>query len=140
MSMMNRCVRLFVLVRPARPERAAWVRAAGLERSHHGRDRGPSENPDGTRNETTVWLAVLDNHGYIRTGDTSWYPNLERKPEIGVRIAGKDYAVTALLVTDQAVIDKVQAEFAHKYGWPDTVRGWIFRSPPHIVRLVPRAP
>jgi hypothetical protein len=97
-----------------------------------------SENSDGSRAETTVWLVVVDNDGYIRTGNTSWYPNLERKPEIGVRINGKDYPVTAQLVTEQSVIDAVVAEFAHKYGWSDTVRGWIIRAKPHIVKLVPR--
>ncbi len=55
-----------------------------------------------------------------------------------MRISGKDYAVTAQPVTDPAVIDKVVAEFNHKYGWSDTIRGWIIRSTPHIVKLVPR--
>ena len=140
---MNRFIRLFVLVSAVLALDALaveatppdWNALAGVEEIQI-----LSENPDGTPQETTVWLAVLDAQGYIRTGNTSWYPNLERKPEIGVRIAGKDYAVTAQLVTDQAVIDKVVAEFNHKYGWPDTIRGWIIRSPPHIVKLVPRTP
>src|SRR6266850_2379281 len=47
-----------------------------------------SENPDATPRETTVWLAVVDGQGFIRTGNTSWYPNLEQRPNIGVRVAG----------------------------------------------------
>src|SRR5215468_210049 len=43
-----------------------------------------SQDADGSAHETTVWLAVVDGQGFIRTGNTSWYPNLERKPEIGV--------------------------------------------------------
>ena len=139
--MMNRLVRLFVLVSGVLALHALavestppdWNALTTVEEIEI-----LSENTDGTREETTVWLVVLDNEGYIRTGDTSWYPNLERKPEIAVRIAGKEYAVTAQLMTDQALIDRVVAEFNHKYGWPDTIRGWIIRSPPHIVKLVPR--
>ncbi len=97
-----------------------------------------SENADGSAQETTVWIVVLDGEGYIRTGNTSWYPNLERKPEIAVRIEGKEYAVTAQPITDQALMDRVEAVFNEKYGWSDTIRGWIFRSTPNIVKLVPR--
>jgi len=99
-----------------------------------------SENPDGTPHETTVWLAVVDDQGFIRTGNTSWYPNLERKPEIAVRVAGKEYAVRAELVKDEALEAKVVAAFNAKYGWQDTFVGWVFRGKPHIVRLAPRAP
>jgi hypothetical protein len=97
-----------------------------------------SENADGTPHETTVWLAVVDGQGFIRTGNTSWYPNLERKPDIAVRIAGKEYAVHAELLTDEALQAKVIAAFNAKYGWQDTVVGWFFRGKPHVVRLAPR--
>ena len=97
-----------------------------------------SENPDGSAQETTVWLVVLDGEGYIRTGNTSWYPNLQRKPEIAVRILDKEYAVTAQPVPDPAQIERVEAVFNQKYGWSDTIRGWIFRGTPNIVKLVPR--
>ncbi|MEX2208841.1 MAG: DUF2255 family protein [Myxococcota bacterium] len=110
-----------------------WAALAGVEEI-----QVLSENPDGAKRETTVWLAVLDGEGYIRTGDTSWYPNLERKPEIAVRIDGREYAVTAQLVSEQTLIDRVVAVFAEKYGWSDTIRGWVIRSAPHIVKLVPR--
>jgi len=98
-----------------------------------------SENPDGTPHETTVWLAVVDGQGYVRTGNTSWYPNLERKPEIGVRVSGKEYAVRAEPIDDTAVREKVMAEFRAKYGWSDRMVGWLFPGNPHIVRLAPRS-
>jgi len=97
-----------------------------------------SENADATPHETTVWLVVVDDQGFIRTGNTSWYPNLERKPDIAVRIAGKEYAVHAELLKDEALEAKVMAAFNAKYGWQDTFVGWIFRGKPHIVRLAPR--
>ena len=99
-----------------------------------------SENADGTPHETTVWLAVVDDQGFIRTGNTSWYPNLERKPDIAVRIAGKEYAVRAELVKDESLEARVIAAFNAKYGWEDSVVGWFFRGKPHIIKLAPRAP
>jgi hypothetical protein len=97
-----------------------------------------SENPDGAARETTVWLAVVDGQGFIRTGDTSWYPNLVRKPEIGVRVDGKEYAVRAELIEDKSLREKVIAEFRRKYGWSDVVVDWLFPGDGHIVRLAPR--
>ncbi|MFI5317546.1 MAG: DUF2255 family protein [Myxococcota bacterium] len=97
-----------------------------------------SENADGTPHETTVWLAVVDQEGFIRTGNTSWYPNLERKPEIAVRIAGKEYAVRAVPIEDEALRERVFAAFRAKYGWSDRMVGWFFPGRPHIVRLAPR--
>lgn len=98
-----------------------------------------SQNPDGTGRATTVWLAVVDGQGFIRTGNTSWYPNLERKPEIGVRVADKEYAVRAELVADAALREKVLAAFRAKYGWSDRFVGWLFPGDPHILRLAPRS-
>jgi hypothetical protein len=97
-----------------------------------------SENPDGTPRETTVWLAVADDQGFIRTGNTSWYPNLERKPEIAVRIDNTEYPVHAELVTDESLREKVMAVFREKYGWSDRFVAWFFPGHPHIVRLAPR--
>jgi len=99
-----------------------------------------SENPDGSARETTVWLAVVDGQGFIRTGNTSWYPNLERKPEIGVRVSGVEYAVRAEPIADESLRARVIAEFRAKYGWSDRMVAWFFPGSPHIVRLAPRAP
>ena len=97
-----------------------------------------SENADGTPHETTVWLAVVDQEGFIRTGNTSWYPNLERKPEISVRVAGREYAVRAVPIEDEDLRARVFAAFRAKYGWSDRMVGWFFPGRPHIVRLAPR--
>jgi len=98
-----------------------------------------SENPDATPRETTVWLAVVDGQGFIRTGNTSWYPNLEQRPSIGVRVAGREYAVRAELIDeDEALRDRVFAAFRAKYGWSDRMVGWFFPGDPHIIRLAPR--
>ena len=42
-------------------------------------------NEDGTPRETTIWLAVVDGQGYIRTGGwTKWGDNVKRDPEIAL--------------------------------------------------------
>ena len=97
-----------------------------------------SENADGTPEEITVWLAVVNGQGFIRTGNTSWYPNLEHKPEIGVRVDGKEYAVRAELIEDPAVREQVIAEFRRKYGWSDVFVDWVFPGDGHVLRLAPR--
>ena len=97
-----------------------------------------SENADGTPEETTVWLAVVNAQGFIRTGNTSWYPNLERKPDIGVRVDGKEYAVRAQLIEDTALREQVIAEFRRKYGWSDVFVDWMFPGDGHVLRLSPR--
>jgi hypothetical protein len=100
-----------------------------------------SEDPDGKPHETTVWLAVVDGQGFIRTGNTAWYPNLERKPEIGVRVDGHEYAVRAHpIVEEKDLRQRVTDEFRRKYGWSDRMVGWFTTGNPRIVRLDPRAP
>jgi hypothetical protein len=135
--------------------RLGAILACALARAAHAREPAPtdwtplaaveevqvlSENPDGSARETTVWLAVVDGQGYIRTGNTSWYPNLERKPEIGVRVSGAEYAVHAEPVEDESLRGQVIAKFREKYGWSDRMVAWFFPGRPHIVKLAPRAP
>ena len=96
---------------------------------------------DGAPRETTVWLVVVDGQGYVRTGDTHWHGNIVRDPKIGVRIADRDYAVTAEHVTDPALREKIEAAFYAKYGFSDTFVGWFTdRTKAQILALVPREP
>jgi hypothetical protein len=120
-------------LRAAEPAPSDWTPLAAIETI-----QVLSENADGTPHETTVWLAVSDGRGFIRTGDTSWYPNLGRKPEIAVRVDGKEYAVRAELVEDQTLHDEVNAVFRAKYGWSDVFVDWLFPGDGHVVRLAPR--
>lgn len=120
-------------LRAAEPAPSDWSPLAAVEEI-----QVLSENPDGTARETTVWLAVADGQGFIRTGNTSWYPNLERKPEIAVRVDGKEYAVRAELIEDPALREKVIAVFRAKYGWSDVFVDWFFPGDGHVMRLAPR--
>ena len=123
---------IFVLTAFAAEAAPDWTSLAGVEEV-----QVLSENPDGTPRETTVWLAVVDGEGFVRTGNTSWYPNLERKPQIRVRVDGKEYPVLAVPIEDESLRERVIAEFRAKYGWSDRFVGWFFPGRPHIVRLAP---
>ena len=57
-------------------------------------------NEDGTPRETTIWLAVVDGQGYIRTGHTHWEGNIERNPDVVLRIDNAEYPLRAEFVQD----------------------------------------
>ena len=100
-----------------------------------------TKEADGAPRETTVWLVVVDGRGYVRTGDTHWHANIARNPEIGVRIAGVDYAVKVEHVTDPALRAKINAAYGEKYGFSNTFVGWFANEEKaQIMAFVPRAP
>ncbi len=92
---------------------------------------------DGSARETTIWLAVVDGHGYIRTSDTSWGANIVRNPEVTLRIGESEYPLRVEFVEDDALRARIEQTFRAKYGFSDS---WIamFRSErPKIMRLQP---
>jgi hypothetical protein len=98
-----------------------------------------STNEDGSPRETTVWLVVVDGQGYIRTSrSTRWGGNVERQPDISLRIEGTEYPLRAVFVTDAALRERVIAAFREKYGWIDGAMNFIRGSDPRIMRLDPR--
>ena len=99
-----------------------------------------SSNEDGSTRTTTIWLAVRKGEGYIRTGGTRWGANVERNPDVVVRIAGRDYPLRATRITDPVVFDEVNEVFRQKYGFPDAVMGVLrgLLGEPKIMRLDPR--
>ena len=71
---------------------------------------------DGTARDLTIWFVVVDGQGYIRTRDTSWRAEMERDPNVSLRIAGRDYPVRASAVAEGALYDRVNAAYTEKYG------------------------
>jgi hypothetical protein len=95
----------------------------------------------GAPRETTVWLAVYEGHGYIRTGGTRWGKDVRRDPDVLVRIAGDEYSLRAVpLTAGDATYTAVTDVFRQKYGFSDAalsiVRG--IGGAPRIMRLDPR--
>ena len=111
-----------------------WNRVADV-----GKVRVLTTNQDGTPRETTIWLAVLDGRGYIRTsGSTRWGDNVERNPDIALRIGDTEHPLRASLVEDEALRARIVAAFREKYGWIDGFLDVFRGSKPRIMQLDPR--
>ena len=96
-------------------------------------------NEDGTPRETTIWLAVVDGQGYIRTsGWTKWGDNVERNPDIALRIGDTEHRLRASFVEDEALREGIVAAFREKYGGFDGFLNVFRGSKPPIMRLDPR--
>ena len=96
-------------------------------------------NEDGTPRETTIWLAVVDGQGYIRTsGWTKWGDNVERNPDIALRIGDTEHRLRASFVEDEALRERIVATFREKYGRFDGFLDVFRGSKPRIMRLDPR--
>jgi hypothetical protein len=96
-------------------------------------------NQDGTPRETTIWLAVVEGQGYIRTGGwTTWGDNVERNPDIALRIGDTEHPLRASFVEDEALRAEIVATFREKYGRFDGFLNFFRGSKPRIMRLDPR--
>src|SRR5262249_10142227 len=62
---------------------------------------------DGSARETTVWLAVVDGAGYVRTGSTRWGDNAVRNGELVLQVERASYPLRIELVEDEAVRQRV---------------------------------
>ncbi len=96
---------------------------------------------DGSRRETTIWLAVLGDEGYIRTSRTRWGANMERDPDVVLRIAGTEYPLRAKRITDDELFEQVQKRFREKYGFSDRFSGLLrsLMGGARIYRMSPRS-
>ena len=97
-----------------------------------------TKNQDGTLKTTTVWLAVVDGQGYIRTGNTRWWANIERDRDVTLRIQDSEYPLRVELVDDPGLSQRVEDAFRAKYGWVDRALDLVRSGSPHIMKLLPR--
>jgi len=96
-------------------------------------------NQDGTTRTTTIWLVVLDGSGYIRTSrSTTWGDNIERDPQLVLRIEGVEYPLRADFVEDEGLRERIVTAFREKYGWFDGLVDAFRGSNPRIMKLDPR--
>jgi hypothetical protein len=93
---------------------------------------------DGSARETTIWLAVVDGQGYIRTSDTSWGGNLVRNPEMTLRVEESEYPLRVEFIEDDALRARVEQTFREKHGFSDSFIAFFRSERPKIMRLVPR--
>jgi hypothetical protein len=94
-----------------------------------------TQDPDGDERVTKLWVVVVDGEGLIRTGDSRWFRNIERDPDVDFWIGGHSYPLRAELVTDESIKKRAGDAFREKYGWTDIP----FANPDdNVMRLLPR--
>lgn len=74
-----------------------------------------TRDADGDRRITQVWIAGLDGEPYLRTGDSRWFANLKRDPNLELRIGGVMLRCVVQVVSDEALTTRVHAAFHEKY-------------------------
>jgi hypothetical protein len=97
-----------------------------------------TRDPDGGERVTKLWLAVVDGEGLIRTGDSRWFQDIERDPNVVFRIGGYAHPLRAELVTDEALEKRANAAFREKYAWQDRLIHPFGEPDKNVMRLVPR--
>jgi len=103
---------LATLAASSHAEELDWAAA-----NEHGVVEVITVDPDGDLRETKVWLGVLDGFGYVRTDDSRWFRNIERDPDVTLRIDGVDHPVRAEIMDDTDLRERVDDVFREKYGW-----------------------
>ena len=97
-----------------------------------------TQDPDGSQRVTKLWVVIVDGQGLIVTGNTRWFRNIQRDPNVVFRIGGSAYPLRAELVTDEALKERVDAAMREKYGW----QAWLYQPfeprDPNVMRLTPR--
>jgi hypothetical protein len=97
-----------------------------------------TNDEDGDARATKIWLLVLDGQGYIRTSRRStWGGNVERNPDIGLRIEDTDHLVRATFIVDAVERARIVAGFEVKYG-SNPILNFFRGDDPRIMRLEPR--
>ena len=104
-----------------------------------GRIEVITHDQDGDVRETTIWLAVLDGQGFIRTGSTTWGDNIKRNPDdVVLKIEGVEYPLRAELIENDTLRERVVAAFRAKYGWSDGAVNFIRGKRPLIMHMISR--
>jgi hypothetical protein len=118
---------------PAAEQPLDWAAVAEV-----GTPRIVTTDPDGELRETKLWFVVLDGRGYFRTGNSRWFRNLQRDPNLVLRIQDKAYPLRAELVVDDALRAKLNETFREKYGVSDFLVHPFGAPDANFLRLHPR--
>lgn len=97
-----------------------------------------TQDEDGSDRATKVWIVAVDGRAFIRTAATRWYRNVERDPNIGLRVGEEEFLLRTELVTDAALVERAVAAFREKYGFTDAFMQILRFGEPHVMRLAPR--
>jgi hypothetical protein len=98
--------------------------------------------PSGTVQSTRLWVVDADGFAWLRTGnpDSAWLARLRADPEIEVVRDGESRRFRAVLTTEPAVRDRINALVLEKYGWAERLLRAVMLEPERAtaVRLEPR--
>ena len=95
----------------AQPARAAWS-----DYKDEKEIFAVLHNEKGEVREVKIWIVVLDDHGFIRTRNTSWRADLERDPKAALKIKDKEIRIRPVPVKDPELYKKVNEAYTAKYG------------------------
>ena len=98
-----------------------------------------THDDDGDLRDTKVWVVVVDGGGYVRTNASTWLENIERNPQVEVRVWGQNYLMRAEEVKDEALKEKIEEAFKEKYGFLQRTMSLFRFREPTVLRLVPRS-
>jgi hypothetical protein len=89
---------------------------------------------------TRAWIASLEGHGVMRTGDTHWLHDIQRDPALCLVVEDETHPMLGEVVEDPAEADEIAEVMVEKYGWQ---KRWLMAVRPRsggdsFIRLVPR--
>jgi hypothetical protein len=97
-----------------------------------------TQDENGDDRETKIWIAVVDDAAYIRTGNSRWFENLERNPAAVLRSDDTLQPVLVEQVEDVELFARVEMALREKYGFSDRMVGIFRPSDRHVMLLVAR--
>ena len=97
---------------------SGWIKLPGdkrLKLTHYGRKSGKAY-------EVTIWFVVEGEHVYLGTANVNrqWVQNVEKTPNVKLRIGGETFDGTARFLTERAEHERSQEKMRKKYWmyWP----------------------
>jgi len=97
---------------------SGWIKLPGDKRlrlTHYGRKSGKAY-------EVTIWFVVEGEHVYLGTANVNrqWVQNVEKTPNVKLRIGGETFDGTARFLTDRSEQERAQEKMRTKYWlcWP----------------------
>jgi hypothetical protein len=93
---------------------------------------------DGDVRDTKIWIALHDGTGWVRTSDSRWFRNIQRDPQVKLRVGEREFELRAEEVGDPATRAAVDAAMRAKYGWSDRMLGVLRMRGVHVLKLSPR--
>jgi hypothetical protein len=92
--------------------------------------------------ETRLWVTDHEGYAWLRTGDAgaSWLARLRANPDVAVTRGGQRGEFRAVIVTDPATRDAINALTLEKYGWRERILRAVMMDPAGVqpIRLEPR--